>query len=317
MIFSSMIVPKLKRHPYRIKEWDFWEILNGEYRVVLNIFDIGYAGVAQFTFTDFQTKTSINAALFRLFTKGSVGNPKSWRYDYPLRFSKGNSFMEFSREDSSIQLKCHFPNAAKGKGIAGEVSLYVDPAMDGMVNLIPFSNPRQFVYTVKLNCLPATGSFQIGDRLAEFSDRNNSWGVLDWTRAVFPYRNRWKWCSASGKVNGTPLGFNLDYGFGAESSKNAIFYNGKGHHLDEISYQHEKKDLTGPLNITSNDQRVNLVLKPIYFEKTGIDVGIVAMKGVSTYGFFTGQVVLDTGETIQISETDQIFGWAEEFKQKW
>ncbi len=43
----------------------------------------------------------------------------------------------------------------KGKGIAGEVSLYVDPAMDGMVNLIPFSNPRQFVYAVKLNCLPA------------------------------------------------------------------------------------------------------------------------------------------------------------------
>jgi hypothetical protein len=308
---------KIRVGPKRIKEWDFWEIYNPNYRVVMNIFDIGYAGVAQFTFTDFQTQKSENAILLKLFTNGSVGNPKSWRYDQPLKFAKGNSWMEFSRIENKILLKCNFPNAAKKKGISGEVVLYADPKMEGMANLIPFKDPKQFVYAVKLNCLPASGSFQIGDRQVEFSEQNNSMGVLDWTRAVFPYKNHWKWCSASGKVQGTPFGFNLDYGFGTESSKNMIFYNNKGHHLDEIAYQHNKKDLNASLIISSPDNRVNLTLNPVFIEKTGVDVGILAMKGVNTYGFFTGEVVLDDGNKIQINKSDQLFGWAEEFYQKW
>jgi hypothetical protein len=308
---------KIKVGKHRIKEWDFWEVFNADYRVVMNIFDIGYAGVAQFTFTDFRTKKSVNAGMLKLFTRGSVGNPKSWRYEKPLRFQRGKSWMEFTKSGDQIILKCEFPTAAKGKGIAGEIALTVDPKIDGIVNLIPFKDPKQFVYAEKINCMPANGSIRIGNQEYPFSESNNSWGVLDWTRAVFPYKNHWKWCTASGKVGSISFGFNLDYGFGTESSKNMIFYQGKGHHLDEIAYQHNKNDLTAPLTITSNDNRVNLTLKPIFIEKAGVDVGFLAMKGYNTYGFFTGEVVLDDGKKVTITEADQLFGWAEEFWQKW
>jgi hypothetical protein len=62
---------------------------------------------------------------------------------------------------------------------------------------------------------------------------------------------------------------------------------------------------------------VNLMQKPIFLEKNGIDVGIIAMKGFATYGIFTGEVVLDSGEKLQIQESDKVFGWAEEYIQKW
>ena len=309
---------KIKVGAHRIKEWDFWEVYNNNYRVIMNIFDIGFAGVAQFTFTDFQTKKSVNAGMIKLFTRGSVGNPKSWRYEKPLRFQRGKSWMEFTREGDKIHLRCEFPKAAKGKGIVAEITLYVDPKMDGIVNLIPFENPKQFVYAEKINCMPATGFVKIGDEQFPFSDKTNSWGVLDWTRAVFPYKNHWKWCTASGNVGGVPFGFNLDYGFGTESSKNMIFYKGKGHHLDEIAYQHNKKNLMDSLSIESiHENRVKLILTPLFIEKAGVDVGFLAMKGYNTYGFFTGEVILDDGTKITITENDKLFGWAEEFWQKW
>ncbi len=308
---------KIKPGPYRIKEWDFWEVFNPDYRIVLNIFDIGLFALAQFTFTDFHAKKAVNAGMLRLFSKGKTGNPISWRYAKPLRFARGKSWMEFSREGNTIVLKCDFPKAVKGKGISGEARLEVPPNTDGIVNLIPFEDPHQFVYAEKLCALPANGSFKVGDRTTEFSPKNNSWGVLDWTRAVFPHKNHWKWCTAAGTINGESFGFNFDYGFGTESSKNMLFVAGRGHHLDEIAYQHDKKHLDAPLLITSNDHRVHLTQNPIFAETQGVDLGILAMKGMATYGFFTGEVVLDSGEKLQIRENDKVFGWAEEYYQKW
>jgi len=310
---------KIKDGPLRIKEWDFWEIYNADYRVILNIFDIGLFGLAQFTFTDFKTKKMVNAGILKFLTKGSFGNPKSWRYEKPLRVTKGNNWMEFSfdKNNNTIHLKCEFPNAQKKKGIRGEVELYVDPKMDGIVNLIPFENPKKFVYAEKINCMVPNGKFQIGDREVIFNKENHSWGVIDWTRAVFPHRNQWKWCSASGTVKGVPFGFNIDYGFGTESGKSMIFYNRKGHHLNEVYYELNKDDLNTPVKITSNDNRVNLILTPTYTEKQGVDVLLIAMKGKSAFGYFTGEMVLDDGTKVQITKEDGLYGWAEEYYQKW
>jgi hypothetical protein len=308
---------KIKISPLRIKEWDFWEVFNSHYRVVLNIFDIGFAGFAQFTFTDFETHESINAGMLTLFPKGKTGNPPSWRYEKPLRFARGKSFMEFNWVGNNILLKAVFPDALKKKGIKCEFRLQTSPNHDSMVNLIPFKNPSHFVYAVKMQCLPATGNLWLGERTIEFTPDNGSWGCLDWTRAIFPHKNQWKWCTGAGKVNGVSIGFNLDYGFGTQSSKNMIFYNGKGHHLDEIEYQHDHKHLDAPLKITGSNGRVDLVLHPKYIEKAGVDILLMAMKGISTYGVFTGTLILDSGEKIQLQEKDNVFGWAEEFYQKW
>jgi len=304
---------KIGKGPFRRKDWDFWEIYNDHYSLVLNIFDIGYAGVGQLSLTNFDTGKTIFAMMLKLFTKGSVGNPKSWKYEQPLTFTKKGNKMEFKREGDNILLYVNFPK----KGISGEFTLYKDPKMDSMVNLIPFEDPTQFVYAVKIMCMPATGTLKMKDEEIVFNKENRSWGVLDWTRAVFPYKNHWKWCTASGIVNGVNFGFNIDYGFGIESSKSMIIYDGKGHHLDVVTYQHDMNDLKAPLKISSPDGRVNLTLKPKHVELAGLNLGIAKMKGHNTFGYFTGEMVLDDGTKITINEEDKLFGWAEEFWQKW
>ncbi len=304
---------KITSSPLRIKEWDFWEVFNEQYGLVLNIFDIGLAAVGQFTFTDFTTGKKANAGIVKLFSRGSIGHPPSWRYEKPLSFEKGNDKMEFSRDGDDVRLVAEFPK----KKIAADITLHKDPRMDSMANLVPFENPKQFVYAVKIMCMPAKGHVTIGDEEHVFSAESSSWGVLDWTRAVFPHKNHWKWCTASGKVSGVSLGFNIDYGFGTESSKSMIVHDGKGHHLDVVEYQHDPRHLEQPLSISSPDGRVGLTLVPKYWEKSGVDIGFLMMKGIKTYGFFTGNLVLDDGKTIAIKESDRLFGWAEEFSQKW
>ena len=49
---------------------------------------------------------------------------------------------------------------------------------------------------------------KIGDKEYLFSEKNNSNGCLDWSRAVFPYHVEWRWCTASGRVGGIPFGLN-------------------------------------------------------------------------------------------------------------
>lgn len=305
---------KIKVSPLRIKEWDYWEVFNENHSVILNIFDIGYAGVAQFSFTDFNSGASQAASLFKPLTLGSMGMPRSWRYKKPLIFRKGDSQMAFTRKGDYIYLQADFTSP----NIRGEFSLYKAPDMDSMVNVIPFSNPRHFVYAVKIMCMPVDGEVLIEGEKYRFNQNNHSWGVLDWTRAVFPYRNQWKWCAASGVVDGANLGFNLDYGFGeGASSKSMIFYEGQGHHLGKVAYQHDWHNPYAPLQITSADERVNLVLTPKYAKKGGPNLGLMKMVGIKTYGFFTGELVLDDGTRVEIKESDRLFGWAEEFHQKW
>ena len=113
------------------------------------------------------------------------------------------------------------------------------------------------------------------------------------------------------------FGFNIDYGFGRESNKSMIIYDGRGHHLKSAEYQHDWKNLHRSLPITSADGRVNLVLKPKKIEKTGANLGFLEMRGIKTYGYFTGEMVLDDGRKVEIKEADKLFGWAEEFFQKW
>jgi hypothetical protein len=303
---------KIALKPTRVKMWDFWEVFNDKCRIVLNIFDIGVVGVAQFAYTDFETKKQKFSMMVKLFTKGSVGNPKSYKYEKPLKFAKGKSYMEFSKEGDFIILK-----AELGKKIKCDFKLSLKPKMESISNLIPFTDPRRFVYAQKVIGLPATGYITINGKTIEFNEYNKGYGVLDWTRAVFPHKNHWYWCVGAGIINGKRIGFNIDFGFGTESSKSMIFVDGKGHHLSVVTYQHDWKDLNKPLKITSNDNRVNLLLYTEFIEKNGVDFGIIAMKGLSTFGYFTGELILDDGTKIEIKESDKIYGWAEEYYQKW
>ncbi|MHA1379332.1 MAG: DUF2804 domain-containing protein [Candidatus Helarchaeota archaeon] len=313
---------KIRAISLRIKEWDCYTIMNPEFGMSLIISDIGYFGMATVDLRDFEHDTGCSGIALKLFTRGKLNLPRTADVG-DVYFSKGNKWIKFEHnEDTGPNriLKFNFPKlkCKKQRGIHGEITLTKDSQLDTMVNVIPFKNPKHFVYVQKIMCMPARGTVYLGDEIYEFlGEKNNSWGALDWSRGVFPYKTEWWWAYASGIVNGVRFGMNIDYGFGTESNKCMLFYNGKGHHLNEVTYTWDKKDLMKPWKFTSNDGRVELELKPVHKHKLNLNALILSTKGYNVFGYYTGDVILDDGMKIHIDRDENLFGSAEYFKHRW
>ena len=95
-----------------------------------------------------------------------------------------------------------------------------------------------------------------GDVTYWFSPKTD-YGTLDWGRGVWTYDNTWYWGSGNGTVGGKPFGFNIGYGFGDTSAatENILFYDGKGHKLDDVTFHIPEGDYMKPWTFSSSDGR--------------------------------------------------------------
>ncbi len=67
---------------------------------------------------------------------------------------------------------------------------------------IPFDERLNcFYYDHKINCMPASGVVLVGDKEYRF-EPDISWGLLDWGKGVWPFRNDWYWGNGSAYVDG-------------------------------------------------------------------------------------------------------------------
>jgi len=110
---------------------------------------------------------------------------------------------------------------------------------------------------------------------------------------------------------------NIDYGFGAESAKSMIFYDGVGHHLDEAAYVFDRADPMKSWVFTDNEARVELALTPVCVERGSTNYLVLRTSLLKAYGFFTGRVRLDDGRWIEVKESDRLFGSAEAAVNDW
>jgi hypothetical protein len=300
----------------RIKEWDYYEIINPEYGIVLLIYDIGYQGRAVVKWMDFRAGTFEEHGPTLWFTRGSMGLPPSSETG-DVVFDRGGVRWACRRRDDGVRaFEFAFPDFRGGAGLSGEIEL-AQPRGDTMVNAIPFRRATRFVYAQKINCMVPSGQVKVGSDVYRFSPDNHSYGCLDWSRAVFPYHVEWRWCTAYGVVGGVPFGLNIDYGFGTESSKSMIFLDNVGHHLDSPHYTFDRVDPMKPWIFTDEDNRVDLTLRPACLERGGTNFLVLRTGLLKVYGFFTGLVRLDDGRWIEIRESDRLFGSAEAVVNHW
>jgi hypothetical protein len=300
----------------RIKEWDYYEIINPDYGIVLLVYDIGYQGRAVVKWMDFRTGTFTENGPTLWFTRGGMGLPPSSETG-DVVFDRGGVRWACRRRGDGVRsFEFSFPGSRGGTGISGEIEL-APPRGDSIVNAIPFRRATRFVYARKINCMVPEGRVRVGSDVYGFSAGNHSYGCLDWSRAVFPYHVEWRWCTASGVVGGVPFGLNIDYGFGTESSKSMIFHDNVGHHLDKARYTFDNADPMKAWTFTDNDNRVDLSLKPVCIERGGTNYLILKTSLLKAYGFFTGRVRLDDGRWIEIGASDRLFGSAEAVVNDW
>ena len=137
---------------------------------------------------------------------------------------------------------------------------------------------------------------------------------------MWQYKHLWSWSSGCGHLDGEDFGFNFGYGFGntQNATENMLFYKGKAHKLDKVSFeipqQNGKLDFMSEWKVTSNDNRVNLIFKPILDRYANENALVIKSTQHQVFGRFSGTVVLDDGSELQLKD---FLGFAEKVDNRW
>jgi hypothetical protein len=176
--------------------------------------------------------------------------------------------------------------------------------MDTMVIATPWKEKKTaFYYNQKINCMCASGTIELDGVKYELNPEID-YGTLDWGRGVWTYDNTWYWGSGNATVNGKPFGFNIGYGFGDTSaaSENMLFYDGKCHKLDDVTFNIPKSSYTDPWTFTSSDGRFEMDFVPILDRAAKIDVKFIITDQHQVFGRLSGRAVLDDGTVLEIKD---------------
>jgi len=303
---------------FHTKEWDNYLICNQDYALALTLADNGYMGLDSISLLDFNNGWEITNSPMQFFTMGKKNLPETSESGN-IEYGDKNYHISFINEITSRHLFGWMNNFFGDQRIDFDITLCNIPE-ESMVIATPFDKPGYFYYNQKINCMVAEGTVKCAKLTVEFK-KENSAAVLDWGRGIWTYSNTWYWSSLNTYIDGKPFGFNLGYGFGNTSaaSENMLFYQGKAHKLDQVTFnipktKRGKDDFLEEWTVTSNDNRVNLRFEPVLDRKSNTNVIIIQSDQHQVFGKFYGDCVLDDGSIIKL---DGQLGFAEKFKNRW
>ena len=308
----------IKAKGYRIKEWDYYLVYNDDFGVALTIADNSYMALLSVSLLDFKNTFYKTTSIIKPFTFGRLKLPNTSKVG-DISYKDEKIEIEFLNDGVIRKLDCKMKNFDRNKSFQCSLAL-TETGEESMVIATPFKEDKKaFYYNQKINCMKAEGKAIYDGKTYTFS-KDNSFGTLDWGRGVWTYKNTWYWGSASGIIDGKNFGFNIGYGFGdtSSASENMIFYDGKAHKIDEVTFNipkdGDKYDYMSPWTFTSNDGRFEMDFIPILDRKDNSSIGIISSKQHQVFGKFTGKAVLDDGKVIEIRD---FLGFAERVENKW
>ena len=299
----------IKAPPWRIKEWDFYQVTNDRLCLQFTIGHAAYAGQVSLMLFDFvkgEKLLDLNKTLALPF--GSLHMPEDAEKDNTLAYEKGGVIMRFETKGQERILTCKWDKV--------EISIRLmrcNP--DSLVINLPFDEYAHAIYyNHKINCMTADGYVRSDGKEWKF-DRKESFGILDWGRGVWPFHNEWYWSNGTGYLDGEMFGFNLGCGFGNTdtASENILFYKGKSHKLGKVDFL-LGKDYMEPWHIRDHEGRLDLTLTPVYDRTTAINLLWVNNCCHQMFGNFTGRAVLDDGTELMVKD---VISFAEHAVNNW
>lgn len=309
---------KIKAGKLKIKEWDYYLVHDDKYAVCLTFDDNSYMGLNSVSIVDLVNGKEKTVSPIKFFTMGKRNLPSSsLRGDIEYKDEVSEVNFKFVPEGRILEFKlknyheekdfeCHF--------------LLKDEPKESMVIHTPFEKKKHFYYNQKIIGFIVEGYFKVGDFKYEFNPKNSR-GLLDWGRGVWTRENTWYWGAATSNIDDHEVGFNIGYGFGdtSASSENAIFYDGKLHKLEEVTFnipqdENGKYLYLNKWTFTSSDGRFEMDFEPILNRSSFTDVKIILSDQNQIFGKFTGTMVLDDGTKIEVKD---LIGFAERVHNKW
>lgn len=309
---------KIKAGKIKIKEWDYYLIYNKEYAVALTFDDNSYMGLNSVSIIDLINGKEKTVSPMKFFTWGKRNLPSSsLKGDIVYKDKVNEVIFKFVPEGRKLIFK--LKKYHEGKDFECNFLLIEEPK-ESMVIHTPFEKEKHFYYNQKIVGFVVEGYFKVGDYQYDFS-KEDTRAILDWGRGVWTRDNVWYWGAGAGVVDGHEVGFNIGYGFGDTSaaSENAIFYDGKLHKLEDVTFnipqdENGKYLYLNKWTFTSSDGRFEMDFEPIINRASLTDVKIIMSDQNQIFGRFTGTMVLDDGTKIELKD---FIGFAERVHNKW
>lgn len=305
---------------WRIKEWDYYAILsqNKQYGLTVTMSDLGYAGLFAVCWLDFASRTYHQVDTLSILPRGKTGFGPNSDSDH-ITFADKKITLDFRYVEGKRILNITAPqiNDVQGQmGLQGQITLSQPPDLESINIATSWAENRQaFYYNRKVNCMSAAGQIRIGQNTYSFEPEVD-FGVLDWGRGYWTYKNRWYWGSGSGLVDGRPFGFNIGYGFSdrSPSSENVLFYEHRAHKLEDIKFHIDAADYMKPWRFTSSDGRFEMEFTPLIDRSSNMNLWLIKSIQHQVFGYFNGTAILDNGQVIKL---DNFLGFAEDVLNYW
>ena len=314
------------------KEWDFYQICNGEYMVQLSFANISIGGYVSAVLIDLKhpNKNKKHAAgtiadstvlylggrdKYVLPPKGDVPNNVKMTIN-----GIGSASFEFDTKETSRTL---WYKSKDGK-CECKFEMDIPEGLENITTVLPFKgHPTSYFMTTKQNCMPCRGFYRNGDIKVEFS-KENTFCCLDWGRVNTPYKLVWYWGNGSGYVDGQDgkkhlFGFEITWGIGDESNatETAVFYDGKAHKFGAVDVEVFPKDdkYMNDWHFVSEDGRFDFVMKPFYDHHCDTNaLNLLRMHSHQVHGLWSGTAILDDGTKVEVKD---MYAFCEYVENKW
>jgi len=303
----------IKAPPWRIKEWDFYQVSNDDYCVQFTIGHASYAGMLTVTFFRFDGSLRHDRTVVLALPFGSLDMPDS--SEKGVSASRGGVDISFEVRPGRRVLRCKTSRKLDIPPMEGEIVLEQKHDTSTVI-ATPFKEyAHAFYYNEKINCMSASGFIKVGGERFEFQP-DSAFGLLDWGRGVWPFHSEWFWGNGSGRIDGVPFGFNIGYGFGdtTAASENMIFYGCTAHKLSEVVFDLAAGGYMSPKHFSSDDGRFEMDFVPIYDRYTETKVLFVDNHCHQVFGRFSGKVQLDDGKELIVKD---LTAFAEHAENNW
>jgi len=313
---TPLHICNLSGHYPRKKKWNFWIVLNEAFALSITVANIDYTGLLNVNLMEFGGGGTLSDNV--VLTPKGAGIDLPERADRDVTVVKKNMKIAFLQEEKGVRLRVDCPRGQNGR-LRADIFLDRPTGHETLNVVIPWDRKDNFHFTSKQNTLAARGRVQHGDKEYVF-EPENSFGVLDFGRGMWPKNFTWNWGSFNHRQDGDLIGINIGgkWTDGTGYTENGVCLNGKLYKISEdLAFEYDTSDFMKPWKIrTDTTDMLDLVLTPFYDKTGGPENG--SDSGGSgglhqCFGHFSGKIKIP-GRTLDIRKA---FGWAEQVIGNW
>lgn len=289
----------------RNKRWEYWALTTPTHVVAMTVSNIDYAAVNGIWVLDRHHRTEISIDAIGPFGRGST-LPGTLAAG-PARARAKGVRIDIEEVVGGTRLR------AEGARVNIDVVAALPPGHERLGVVVPWTD-RLFQYTVKDVARPAAGRITI-DGVDTPVPEGDSWATLDHGRGRWPHKVHWNWGAGSGRTGGQVIGVQVGgkWTDGTGSVENSLLVGTRLHKIsEELVWDYEPGNWMKPWLI--HGETVELSFAPEYVKEVSTDFKLISSSTHQAFGTWSGRVQDESGAWVRVAD---VFGWAEDVRQRW